>query len=86
VETLERGAFDLTVEPLDTTDAVREDLLALLRLVAEDLNDGLIGIGGGTARGYGSVQVGIDDLPPLPAARARLATIIATHPIGGPHP
>ena len=88
VRALERGAFTLTVEtltvePLDAADDDRDDLLALLRLVAEDLNDGLTGIGGGTARGYGSVEVDTTSLPLLADARVRLVTMIATRPTNG---
>ncbi|HSV64352.1 MAG TPA: RAMP superfamily CRISPR-associated protein [Mycobacteriales bacterium] len=83
VQTLEKGTFDLVIEPLNACPADREDLTALLRLVAEDLNAGLIGIGGGIARGYGSVDVDTAGLPSLADARGRLATMIPAGSVNG---
>jgi CRISPR/Cas system CSM-associated protein Csm3 (group 7 of RAMP superfamily) len=79
-EALESGTFDLVVEPLAAgLDDVRvAEIRALLRLVLEDLDDGLTGIGAGVARGYGSVSVGLaeaeerGDLPGSASARQAL--------------
>jgi CRISPR/Cas system CSM-associated protein Csm3 (group 7 of RAMP superfamily) len=49
----------------------------VLRLVLDDLNDGIIGMGSGTARGYGSVKVHFEPsavgLPSADEARQVLA-------------
>ena len=62
VEALEGGTFTLTVDEFSGTagDISHEEIRAVLRLVLEDFNDGLIGMGAATARGYGSVSVGLD--------------------------
>ena len=58
MEALESGSFTLQVEQIAALDAHRaEEIRAVLRLVLEDLHDGITGIGGGVARGYGSVSV-----------------------------
>jgi CRISPR/Cas system CSM-associated protein Csm3 (group 7 of RAMP superfamily) len=83
LQTLEAGSFTVTVEDLGLDTEQRTDSRALLRLVMEDLNDGLIGVGGGVARGYGSVTVDTAEvepaggLPSLAEARRRLALIVA---------
>lgn len=78
VEVLEAGTFPLAVERLPGTvdDELAQQVAAVLRLVLEDLNDGIIGMGGGTARGYGSVQADFgaaSGLPSLAEARRVLA-------------
>jgi len=79
-EALEAGTFPVTVEPAAEIDVRRiTEIRAVLRLVLEDLHDGLIGMGGGTARGYGSVTVAFArsaGLPALPDARRVLATMV----------
>ncbi len=48
----------------------------MLRLVLEDLNDGIIGIGAATTRGYGSVQIAFSAAEGgLPATRGRAADL-----------
>jgi CRISPR/Cas system CSM-associated protein Csm3 (group 7 of RAMP superfamily) len=81
MEVLEAGRFPLAIERLP--GAVDEELArqvrAVLRLVLEDLNDGIIGMGGGTARGYGSVRVDFaaaSGLPSLAEARSVLAEMV----------
>jgi CRISPR/Cas system CSM-associated protein Csm3 (group 7 of RAMP superfamily) len=58
MEVLEAGRFELRVDPIA---AIGEPLLgeirAVLRLVLDDLDDGIIGMGAGVARGYGAVRV-----------------------------
>jgi CRISPR/Cas system CSM-associated protein Csm3 (group 7 of RAMP superfamily) len=58
MEVLEAGRFELRV---DAIAAIGEPLLteirAVLRLVLGDLDDGIIGMGAGVARGYGTVVV-----------------------------
>jgi CRISPR/Cas system CSM-associated protein Csm3 (group 7 of RAMP superfamily) len=78
MEVLEAGSFPLTVQRLPgaVDDDLASQVRAVLRLVLEDLNDGIIGMGGGTARGYGSVQVDFaaaSGLPTLADARDVLA-------------
>jgi CRISPR/Cas system CSM-associated protein Csm3 (group 7 of RAMP superfamily) len=78
MEVLEAGSFPLAVERLPgaVDDDLARQVRAVLRLVLEDLNDGIIGMGGGTARGYGSVRVDFaaaSGLPALAEARSVLA-------------
>jgi CRISPR/Cas system CSM-associated protein Csm3 (group 7 of RAMP superfamily) len=79
-QALEAGTFPITVEAAAVLDPRRQaEIGAVLRLVLEDLHDGLIGMGGGTARGYGSVTVDFGrsaGLPSLPEARGVLATMV----------
>lgn len=84
VEALEAGTFPVAVDPLaQLTDQRAEEIRAVLRLVIEDLNDGLIGLGRGTARGYGSVTVEFPGpgepggLPELAEAQAVLERMVA---------
>lgn len=85
MEALEAGTFALTLEPLAgaVTAEKKAEILAVLRLVLEDLNDGIAGVGAGTARGYGTVTVDLARaeqsgiLPSLGAARAQLRTMVA---------
>lgn len=81
MEVLEGGTFPLAVERLPglPDDALEREVRAVLRLVLEDLNDGLIGMGGQTARGYGSVNVGFaaaSGLPSADEARSVLAEMV----------
>jgi CRISPR/Cas system CSM-associated protein Csm3 (group 7 of RAMP superfamily) len=86
MEALEKGSFTVLVESLGS---LPPDMLAqirgVLRLVFEDLNDGLIGMGGGTARGYGSVRVNFEQsgLPSLDEARKVLAGMREDALVGG---
>jgi CRISPR/Cas system CSM-associated protein Csm3 (group 7 of RAMP superfamily) len=83
MEALETGTFDLTVEPMTKiAPELDRQIRAVLRLVLEDLNDGIIGMGGGTARGYGSVTVDFGSasgLPSLADARSELAGMVRNH-------
>ena len=82
MEVLEAGTIGLLVEPLAGLDLLGDDAVreirAVLRLVLDDLGDGIIGLGAGTARGYGSVTVdfGGSGLPSSDAARRELARMI----------
>jgi CRISPR/Cas system CSM-associated protein Csm3 (group 7 of RAMP superfamily) len=85
VDALESGTFVITVERLAAElaqDAVGE-IRAVLRLVFDDLNDGLAGIGAGVARGYGTVTLDLaaaqdrGELPDGPSARRELARMVA---------
>ena len=76
-EVVEAGAFRIRADDLGLDPDDRELLLALLRLVFQDLHDGLIGIGRSTARGYGSLTpapegTGASLLPTLEKALATL--------------
>ena len=86
MEAIESGSFTVLVEPLESMDPVlRREVQAVLRLVLEDLNDGIIGMGSGTARGYGSVSVdfGSSGLPGLDEARQVLAGMRDGAHVGG---
>lgn len=82
MEALEAGTFTVEVEALAQLAAPKVgEIRAVLRLVLEDLQDGITGIGGGVARGYGSVSVNIadaeqDSLPTLAEARRELTRMV----------
>ena len=78
-EIVEQGHFDLVVENLACDNALRDQARALIRLVLDDLTDGLLGIGGSTTRGYGSVRLvegSETDLPSGDQARAALRALL----------
>jgi CRISPR/Cas system CSM-associated protein Csm3 (group 7 of RAMP superfamily) len=83
-EALEGGSFTLQVEQLtrEVAPDKRSEIRAVLRLVLEDLDDGIIGMGGSVARGYGSVRVDLigaeasGGLPSGPDARRELARMV----------
>jgi CRISPR/Cas system CSM-associated protein Csm3 (group 7 of RAMP superfamily) len=91
IDALEGGTFTITAEPLgeEISQSLLTEFGAIMRLVLEDLNDGLSGIGAGVTRGYGSVSVRFDvaeasgDLPALPAAREALAAMVNASAQGG---
>jgi CRISPR/Cas system CSM-associated protein Csm3 (group 7 of RAMP superfamily) len=65
--------------PGGVDDGLAREIRAVLRLVLEDLNDGIIGMGGGTARGYGSVRADFaaaSGLPGADEARSVLAEMV----------
>lgn len=84
VEALEAGGFDLLMEQLAGRMPSERlgEIRAVCRLVLEDLDDGIIGMGGGTARGYGSIKVHLGDaeasgaLPSGADARAELDRMV----------
>jgi CRISPR/Cas system CSM-associated protein Csm3 (group 7 of RAMP superfamily) len=84
-DVLEGGSFTITVERLadDLGAGSETQIRAVLRLVLNDLHDGIAGIGAGVARGYGSVTVDFADaeargyLPSARAAQASLAQMAA---------
>lgn len=83
-EVMEQGTFVIAVEPADDLAPERmAEIRAVLRLVLEDLNDGIAGIGAGVTRGYGSVRPDLAEaeersgLPSGPVARAELARMLA---------
>lgn len=69
----ESGTFEIQLDLKELTEP--EDVrrfLATIRLVIEDVNDGLVGFGAATTRGYGSVQltpIGDNWLPDLAEAK-----------------
>jgi len=81
-EGLEAGSFTIEADllPGPAAEARRAEITAVLRLVLEDLNDGIIGIGAATARGYGSVRIAFKaadgELPSLADARQTLAGMV----------
>jgi len=90
-EALEDGTFTIAAEILPSAadeaagEARREEIAAVLRLVLDDLNDGIIGMGAATARGYGSVSVefGAADGELLSTADARRALAAMVRGGGG---
>jgi len=78
VEALEAGTFTIQVEELTVLAEERlAEIRAVLRLVLADLDDGIVGIGAGVARGYGSVKVVPDSgLPSVAEARGVLAGLV----------
>jgi CRISPR/Cas system CSM-associated protein Csm3 (group 7 of RAMP superfamily) len=83
MEALEAGTFDLVVESMaEIAPELDTQIRAVLRLALEDLNDRIIGMGGGTARGYGSVTVDFESASGLPAladARSELAGMVRSY-------
>jgi CRISPR/Cas system CSM-associated protein Csm3 (group 7 of RAMP superfamily) len=85
VDALEGGTFSITVEPLadDVPENTLAKIRAVLRLVLQDLHDGVAGVGAGVARGYGSVSIRLPNgetdraLPSLEEARKVLAHMVA---------
>jgi len=81
-EGLEAGTFMIEAEllPGPAAEARRAEIAAVLRLVLEDLNDGIIGMGAATTRGYGSVAIEFKaaegELPDLAGARQVLAGMV----------
>jgi CRISPR/Cas system CSM-associated protein Csm3 (group 7 of RAMP superfamily) len=82
MEVLEGGSFAIEVDLLSAgvSETRRAEIAAVLRLVLDDLDDGIIGMGGSTARGYGSVSVELaaasGGLPTAADARRTVATMV----------
>jgi hypothetical protein len=77
-EAVESGSFTILATPLGAVPPpLLAEIRAVLRLVPEDLNDGVIGMGSGSARGHGSVRVNFvspaGGLPSADEARRELA-------------
>lgn len=66
------GTTTLSIGLWDVCGKDRRRLLALLRLVVQDFEDGLIGIGGHVTRGYGGLHLESHDLPSLEEAHSAL--------------
>lgn len=85
-EGIEAGELTLAFEPRALDDSLRDGFEALLRLVLQDMDDGLVGLGRATTRGYGSVAVcsatcpDNSDLMDLESAQRWLAERVAQHP------
>ena len=81
-EAVESGTFTIEAAllPGPVGQARRAEIAAVLRLVLEDLNDGIIGMGAATARGYGTVRLDFSEasgeLPDLAEARRTLAGMV----------
>lgn len=56
-EVVDHGRFEVRIDRLRGTDDQWELARALLVLVAQDLSDGYVGVGGGTTRGQGTVRL-----------------------------
>jgi CRISPR/Cas system CSM-associated protein Csm3 (group 7 of RAMP superfamily) len=58
MELLEAGHFELRVDPIaEISEPLLEEIRAVLRLVLDDIADGIIGLGAGVARGYGTIRL-----------------------------
>lgn len=80
-EVVESGSYTIVIEDIGLDRDQRSLLAALLRLVAEDMTDGLVTIGRGGTRGYGRVRPHEDVgdrglLPPLYEAQQMLARLV----------
>ena len=82
VEVVESGRFELVVERLDATDHEWELAQALVRLVAQDLHDDVLGIGGRTTAGHGSVRMDDPDPGSLAVAQRTVRSLLAACPVG----
>lgn len=58
-EVVEEGTVNIDITVADPT--LREEADALIKAVALDIHDGYVGVGHGTARGMGSLQLTDDD-------------------------
>lgn len=68
MEAVEAGTFTIGADALVPIGQEQlRRIRAVLRLVLEDLDGGIIGMGGGVARGYGTVTVEFGSASPLPA-------------------
>ncbi|SDH47779.1 RAMP superfamily CRISPR-associated protein [Pseudonocardia oroxyli] len=74
-EVVESGSLTLTVEPTRPGDQLTPADRGLLLLALRDIDDQLVGIGGGTTRGYGSLRLS-------GAGRELLSELAAEHPTG----
>lgn len=88
-EVVESGKFTIVVEDIGLDGAQRDLLAALLRLVVQDLNEGLVTIGRAGTRGYGRVEVRDPDgddavLPTLGEAQQALQQLVSSeHVLAG---
>lgn len=72
-EVVEAGTFSIVIEDLGLEKRDRRLTLALLRLIVEDLADGMVLIGQGGTRGFGRVTpASLSTLPTLTEAQAVL--------------
>ncbi|AXH95961.1 RAMP superfamily CRISPR-associated protein [Ornithinimicrobium avium] len=84
-EVVPTGDIDVVVEDLDSSSQQWRQLGALLRLVAADIDDGFVRLGGGGSRGYGRMQLRAEDLPTsgLPQLKDAQALISGMIPAEG---
>ena len=74
------GEFILTMERLGADEDTWQMAQHLLALVAKDLNDGFIGIGGSQSRGYGEVRLVGDSEIDIIAAQTALSRLVPKSP------
>lgn len=83
MQVLEAGHFELRVDPIaEISGGLLEEIRAVLRLVLDDLADGIIGLGAGVARGYGTIRLsglGPSGLPATAQAQEVLARMAGLH-------
>ncbi len=74
------GTVTFTVERLGADDELWATAQALLTLVAWDIHDGFVGVGGGTTRGYGQLEWadGQDDAGLRRQAQDRLRALVSS--------
>lgn len=75
------GTLTFTVERLGAADELWDSARALLTLVAWDIHDGFVGVGGGTTRGYGQLEWAdkSGDLDLRRQAQERLRALVTAH-------
>jgi CRISPR/Cas system CSM-associated protein Csm3 (group 7 of RAMP superfamily) len=78
MEAVEHGRFDLVIEDIGCREGDADLARALVRLVADDVRDGYLGVGAATTRGYGGLTCAEDltGLPTSEQARAVLARAV----------
>lgn len=80
----EVGRLNIVVDITDLPGAEHPLFTALLRLVLQDLHDGLVGVGGATTRGYGGLRATTLEVDPLPSLTIARATLAAFAPVPRP--
>lgn len=77
------GELTVTIDALDADDELWASAQALFALVAWDLHEGLVGVGGATTRGYGTLTLLDPDEGERRAAQAALRRLRAQAAAGG---
>jgi len=83
-EVVDRGRFQVRVDRLGGTDDQWKLAEALLVLVAQDLHDGYVAIGGATTRGQGTVRLTSAQPVELATAQEAIKMLVDTLPAKSP--